>query len=150
RPTFTIKALVISGILFLLICLLYSFPLIDWYVWLLVIDRVVVIFSLLLVLFFSVPTEFLHDLKFEKAVKKINDYRSQKNNKLTVIGVTGSYGKSSTKDYTAQILQKRFKVLKTLGTNNTPIGIATTILSGLKRNTQLFVAEMGAYKTGEI
>lgn len=46
--------------------------------------------------------------------------------------------------------KKNFRTIKTKGTNNTPIGLANTILGSLKKNTQVFVAEMGAYKIGEI
>lgn len=151
RPVITIKALVISLIIFILIAALYSFPVIDKYTWLLVLDRLVVVLTFVFALIFSIPTEFYRDLQIEKAVKKLNFHKKlRKDKKLLIIGVTGSYGKSSTKDYIAQVLEKNFNVLKTQGTNNTPIGIANTILSGLKKNTEIFVAEMGAYKIGEI
>lgn len=70
--------------------------------------------------------------------------------RLLVIGVTGSYGKTSTKEILTHILLTRFKVAKTLETNNTLIGIAKTILFNLPLKTEVFVVEMGAYKIGEI
>jgi len=69
---------------------------------------------------------------------------------LIVIGVTGSYGKTSVKEFTAQILSRRFKVLKTEKNINTEIGIARTILKKLTSEHQIFVCEIGAYKRGEI
>ena len=70
--------------------------------------------------------------------------------KLTVIGITGSYGKTSTKEILAHLLSTKFKVCKTPATRNTAIGVAITILKDLKKHHQYFVVEMGAYKKGEI
>lgn len=80
-----------------------------------------------------------------KAQKKISGFPD-----LTVIGITGSYGKSATKEILAEILSKKFRVLKTPANINTPIGIAKLILAELKKEHQIFVVEMGAYKKGEI
>lgn len=145
RPAFTLKALFIIGLTFFILLLLFRFPLLDRFVWLLILDRLVPLFIFIFVISFSLPTEFYYDIAIERGTKKI-----KASNDLIVIAVTGSYGKSSTKDYIAQILEKKFRVLKTQGTNNTPIGIARTILSGLRKNTEIFVVEMGAYKKGEI
>lgn len=145
KPVLTFKAIFIIFLTFFIIFLLFLFPLVEWLLWFLILDR----FTPLLVAFFvfslSFPTEIYRDLQIERAVKKIKNHK-----KLLVIAVTGSYGKSSTKDYIAQILGKRFRVLKTEGTNNTPIAIANTILLRLKKDTEIFIVEMGAYKRGEI
>ncbi|MEX0916492.1 MAG: UDP-N-acetylmuramoyl-tripeptide--D-alanyl-D-alanine ligase, partial [Candidatus Spechtbacterales bacterium] len=69
---------------------------------------------------------------------------------VLTIGITGSYGKTSMKEYVATILSQKFKVLKTEANNNTEIGIANTILHRLDENYDVFVAEMGAYRKGEI
>lgn len=69
---------------------------------------------------------------------------------LVVIGITGSYGKTSTKEILAHILSGSFRTAKTRETNNTLIGVAKTALFNLKPSDQVFVVEMGAYKTGEI
>lgn len=145
RPVFTFKALIIIFLTLLSIFFLFQIPLIDKFVWLLLLDRLTPLIIGFFVFLFSFPTELYRDFKIEQAIKKI---RLQK--KILVIGITGSYGKSSTKEYIGQILEKKFKVVKTAGTNNTPIGIANTILSGLKKSTEVFVVEMGAYKKGEI
>lgn len=142
---FTAKAIFIFGTTLGCIILLYLLPLADNFLWLLLIEKTAPFISGLIVIFLAVPTEFYRDFVIQKAT---NVMSRRKN--LLVIGVTGSFGKSSTKDYIAQILQKQFRVLKTPGTNNTPIGIANTILSGLKENTEIFVVEMGAYARGEI
>src|SRR3990167_9259053 len=55
---------------------------------------------------------------------------------LLVIGVTGSYGKTSTKAILAHILAAKFKVTKTYGTENTLIGVAKAVLK-MPRSTQV-------------
>lgn len=69
---------------------------------------------------------------------------------IRTVAVTGSYGKSTTKELIYQLLSSKFKVVKTQKNNNTDIGIAQTILRDIKKNTEIFLAEMGAYKVGEI
>lgn len=149
RPVPTPKALIIIFLTIWFIFLFYSLPLFtDKFLWLLLIDLTIPFVITCLVLIFSFPTELYRDYIIEKAYKKIELYK--KKNKLLVIGITGSYGKSSTKEYISQILENKFTLLKTPETKNTPIGIAMTILSGLKGKVQVFVVEMGAYKKGEI
>lgn len=80
-----------------------------------------------------------------RATRKVAKYPN-----LKVVGVTGSYGKSTTKEILADILSKKYKILKTPVNNNTAIGIAQLILSKLDENYEIFVVEMGAYKVGEI
>jgi UDP-N-acetylmuramoyl-tripeptide--D-alanyl-D-alanine ligase len=68
----------------------------------------------------------------------------------TFIGITGSYGKSSTKEFLFNLLNGSFKVAKTDANHNTDIGIAMSINKNLKEDTEYFVFEVGAYKIGEI
>ncbi len=81
----------------------------------------------------------------KKAKKKIAKFPN-----LKVIGITGSYGKSTTKEILAEILSKKFKTLKTPANINTAIGVAQLILGKLDEDYEIFVVEMGAYKIGEI
>lgn len=69
---------------------------------------------------------------------------------LKVVAITGSYGKTSTKEILYTLLFKKFYVVKTPKSFNTPLGIAETILSLVKKNTDIFICEVGAYKVGEI
>jgi UDP-N-acetylmuramoyl-tripeptide--D-alanyl-D-alanine ligase len=71
-------------------------------------------------------------------------------NKLIVIGITGSYGKTSTKEFLATILAERFKVLKTKEHQNSEVGISQCILNELWPEHEVFVCEMGAYNRGGI
>jgi UDP-N-acetylmuramoyl-tripeptide--D-alanyl-D-alanine ligase len=69
---------------------------------------------------------------------------------LIVVGITGSYGKTSTKEFLATLLVPRYRVLRTAASVNTPVGIARTVLRELRPEHQVFVVEMGAYVRGNI
>lgn len=69
---------------------------------------------------------------------------------LKVIGITGSYGKTSTKKYLAEILKKKYEVLVTPENYNTLMGVVKTINGRLKATDQIFICEMGATKQGDI
>lgn len=68
---------------------------------------------------------------------------------LCVIGVTGSNGKTSTKDLLASVLAERFQVQKTLGNLNNHIGVPLMILQ-LEEETEVAVLEMGMNHRHEI
>lgn len=68
---------------------------------------------------------------------------------LKVIGITGSNGKTTTKDMVANLLSLQYKVQKTEGNYNNHIGLPITILS-LKEDTEMAVLEMGMSGRGEI
>jgi UDP-N-acetylmuramoyl-tripeptide--D-alanyl-D-alanine ligase len=69
-----------------------------------------------------------------------------------VIGITGSYGKTSTKDFLATVLSSKYKVFKTPRSFNTLMGISRIINSDFdpEDHYDFFIAEMGAYQRGEI
>jgi len=68
---------------------------------------------------------------------------------LTVVGITGSSGKTTTKDFTAGVLSANYKILKTTGNLNNEIGLPLTILQ-LEKDHQVAVLEMGMSAGGEI
>ncbi|TDF96688.1 UDP-N-acetylmuramoyl-tripeptide--D-alanyl-D-alanine ligase [Paenibacillus piri] len=74
-------------------------------------------------------------------------YRSQLD--VRVIGITGSNGKTTTKDMTASVLSTGFKVHKTIGNYNNHIGLPLTLLQ-LEEDTEIVVLEMGMSGRGEI
>jgi UDP-N-acetylmuramoyl-tripeptide--D-alanyl-D-alanine ligase len=81
----------------------------------------------------------------QRAKKKIARYPG-----LVVIGITGSYGKTSTKEFIAHIVATKFKTVKTLASQNTDIGIAERIIQANLTDVEVFVCEMAAYHPGEI
>lgn len=69
---------------------------------------------------------------------------------LKIIGITGSYGKTSTKHYLHTILSEKFNVLMTPGSYNTTMGVIKTIRMYLKPIHEVFIVEMGAKQIGDI
>lgn len=67
-----------------------------------------------------------------------------------VVGVTGSYGKTTTKGYIAHLCSRRYSVLASPASFNNALGLARTVNEHLSAGTELLVAEMGAYRRGEI
>jgi UDP-N-acetylmuramoyl-tripeptide--D-alanyl-D-alanine ligase len=92
----------------------------------------------------SIPVLIYRRMVINKAAKMVSGI------KPFVIAIAGSYGKSITKDYLAHILNHYFDTAKTIRNYNTDIGVALSVCAHLRRSTQYFVAEIGAYKRGEI
>lgn len=67
-----------------------------------------------------------------------------------VIGITGSYGKTSTKYILHQILSQKFNTLMTPDSYNTPMGVTKVIRGDLTAAHEVFIVEMGAYRRGDI
>lgn len=67
-----------------------------------------------------------------------------------IIGITGSYGKTSTKYILHQILSQKYNTLMTPDSYNTPMGICKVIRGDLLPKHEYFIVEMGAYKRGDI
>ena len=83
-----------------------------------------------------------------QALQTLAKYWRRQHN-LVVIGITGSVGKSSTKELTASILSNHLKTLKNQGNMNNEIGLPLTLLS-LTEKHKVAVLEMGFYVAGEI
>lgn len=69
---------------------------------------------------------------------------------IKVVGVTGSFGKTTVKNIIASLLAEKYKVCVTPFSYNTPLGLSKTILENLEDGDQVFVAEMGARNVGDI
>lgn len=91
------------------------------------------------------PLEYFVQRGFRSdAVRKLNEIAP------TVIGITGSYGKTSTKQILAHILDAHEPTLGTPGSVNTVMGITRVIRERLKPEHRYFISEMGAYGIGSI
>ena len=83
-----------------------------------------------------------------KALKDLAEfYRMQLD--LPVVGITGSVGKTSTKEFIAAVLSRKYHVLKTQGNYNNEIGLPLTVLS-IRKEHQAAVLEMGISDFGEM
>lgn len=144
-PVFTLKTIfILIAVLSLLSAGCFILPL-NFPVKVLIFDRTLFLLVTILVVLMNIPAKIFQKFTIAKAKKKIENHPE-----LLVIGITGSYGKTSTKEFLSQILSQKFKVLKTPANINTDIGVAKTILRSLKKEHQVFICEMGAYKRGEI
>lgn len=94
---------------------------------------------------FGWPTKLLKKIYVARAERKLKKYLQ-----LQVVGVTGSFGKTTIKNFLVQILGASFKVIATPKNINTEIGIAKFILDSDFSGKDIFVVEMAAYGRGEI
>ncbi len=76
--------------------------------------------------------------------------RQLKSSNVKIIAITGSYGKSSVKEYLHRILSARYATGKSRGNRNTEVGLAMEIGLQVGSSMEYFIAEMGAYRKGDI
>lgn len=104
------------------------------------------IFICIIVNLINSPIEYLIRKKYIKEAKNILSNMPN----LIVIGVTGSFGKTSVKNFLVKTLSTKYEVLTTPKNYNTTMGVVKTIRENLKATHQIFVCEMGATKPGDI
>ncbi|MCK9443193.1 MAG: UDP-N-acetylmuramoyl-tripeptide--D-alanyl-D-alanine ligase [Tissierellaceae bacterium] len=92
------------------------------------------------------PLEEIINMGYYKAAQKKIKSRSD----LIVVGVTGSFGKTSTKFIVGTILGEKYKVLNTPESYNTPMGLSKIINNQLNEDHEVFIAELGARNLGDI
>lgn len=157
KPVWTLKTIllisvaVILEILFVFALFLYlrdewgqiNFTLGTFY--LLLFDILTPVITSAIVLIFQPLAVLSRNQIIRKAKKKRAQFKD-----LIVIGITGSYGKTSTKEFLATILSEKFKVLKTAKHQNSEVGVSLCILNDLKPEHEIFIVEMGAYNRGGI
>lgn len=91
------------------------------------------------------PFEKLNNKRYEKsAMNKLAALKPK------VVGITGSFGKTTAKNMLAACLQKKYKVCVTPGNYNTPMGLVKTVNDNLNSDDEVFIAEMGARFVGDI
>ena len=83
-----------------------------------------------------------------EALKQIGEFYRQQL-PVKVVGITGSVGKTSTKEFVAAVLSMKYKVHKTLGNYNNEVGVPLTVLS-MPEDTEVAVLEMGINHFGEM
>lgn len=84
----------------------------------------------------------------EKFVKRAGQVLGE--SQTTCVGVVGSYGKTSVKNILKTLLAEKYSVVATPSSFNTPGGIARTVCSAEFTDKEIFIAEMGARKIGDI
>lgn len=93
----------------------------------------------------TAPFEQLNNNRYVKKARKILEKRED----LIKIGITGSYAKTTVKVILSKLLSKKYKVLATPASYNTPMGISACV-SKIKPYHEVFIAEMGARNSGNV
>lgn len=105
-------------------------------------NRIVVFIAMII----NTPIEKMVYLHFKhKAQSKLKSMTN-----LKIIGITGSYGKTSSKRILSEILNIQYNALPTPKNLNTFNGLIMTVNNNIDKFTDIFIAEMGAYVRGEI
>ncbi|WP_299549845.1 Mur ligase family protein [uncultured Helicobacter sp.] len=104
----------------------------------------------LLPLFISISISSLTEKILLGRYKKLAKDKLESLSNLTIIAITGSYGKTSLKNYLSQILQENFKVYSTPRSVNTLTGIIADINQNLSPLTDIYIVEAGARGSGDI
>ena len=96
--------------------------------------------------YITCPFETLNNKRYVKKAIAVLGCRKD----LTVVGITGSYGKTTVKNMLSTMLGEKFSVCATPQSFNTPLGLSRTILHNLKSENTVLIAEMGARHEGDI
>jgi len=102
------------------------------------------IVSLVSIINYPLENFFKHRF-MNRAQKKLQAHKT-----LTTIGITGSYGKTSSKNIINEVLSKKYYCLTTPASYNTPLGISITVNNSLQVIHEIFICEMGIDKPGEM
>ena len=151
KTVFLISIVLVLKVLFIVVLSLYirdEFGYINFIAatfYLLLFDIFTPLIVSAIVLFFQPFTVLARNQIIKKAKEKKEKFKN-----LIVVGITGSYGKTSTKEFLATILSEKFKILKTKEHQNSEVGISQCILKDLKPEHEIFIVEMGAYNRGGI
>ncbi len=140
--------------LFFTLAVLYAVPLVFWWVS----PRYEFCMPLMGLMLYLMPLAVmlanLINRPAEKAVSHwyVNDARKKLEAmpQLIVVGITGSFGKTSTKYFLNALLSTKYHVLMTPGNYNTTLGVVRTVREMLLPTHQLFLCEMGARHKGDI
>jgi len=132
-------------IMIISMCLSYDDTMITYYYLILGLFTYLNYFVVMTANFVNKPIEkcvyLYYKNKAQTKLKKMN---------LDIIGITGSYGKTSSKNIINDILNIKFNSFATPKSFNTPYGLISSINNYLDKFSDIFIAEMGAFKIGEI
>lgn len=101
---------------------------------------------LLVAAYIMTPVEKMINRRYYRDAQRI--LRSMPD--LKIVGITGSFGKTSTKHFLHAILSEKYDTLMTPGSFNTPMGVIRTVREHLKPYNEVFICEMGAKQKGDI
>ena len=145
KITYSIIALILI-VLTYLVCSFSYFKYINFVFIILSLYKYVAIGIMLLGNVIALPVLKLLNYHYIKEAKNIIN----ENKKLKIIAITGSYGKTSTKNIVNSILEEKYISVMTPKSFNTTLGVVRAIRELVKPYTEVFVCEMGASKLKDI
>lgn len=159
RPRLTIKITILIALSIIVAAVIASIAIIHTTNWLtnlslfnnqlvkqlLIIDRLLILIIMVEVVLLNILNNILRRRAYEKLSQLLN-----KNKGLKIIAITGSYGKTSTKNFLHTLLTGHIPLITVPQNINTEIGIANFILENLHSSHKIIIVEIGAYKKGEI
>lgn len=149
KITFRIKRLIFTILLFYILVFSLFFTIWNYNYFILI--AILILMNILV--YFKVYLAYLINLPIEKMT--YNHYKNKASKKLSqfntiCIGITGSYGKTSSKNILNDILNKKYIVYASPGNFNTPLGLMRTINNNLDKFDEIFIPEIAACYVGEI
>lgn len=142
RYTKRIKRLIITNIIIYILCLILFYK----NIYIISLYPLILPFILILSNIINKPLEqLIKRYYYKKAQNKLNNYPN-----LLKIAITGSFGKTSTKDIINQVLNEKYITLKTPASYNTLMGISYTINNNNLKCLDFLILEMGAFRLNEI
>ena len=140
RMYFTeILLLIVNGVLLNIFNPIYSIAILN----------ILIIFTYLFIFILNIINSPI-EKNIQKKYYNMAKQKLKDNINLKVIGITGSYGKTSTKNIVGTILSQKYNTLITPESYNTTMGVVRTINEKLNNTHQIFVCEMGAKNIGDI
>ena len=148
-PTKRVKRLVLTLTVLLILPIIIYLNDRDAGLIMLIVESIVTYFNyfiLLIAKIINIPVEMAsYKLRKTEAIEKMKTL-----NKLNVIGITGSYGKTSSKIILEDVLNAKYITKSTPKNLNTEKGLIVTVNKYLDDHDEVFISEMGSYKSGEV
>lgn len=150
KPIFTSR-LFITLILFVIWLSIHLYFILFWWYWSGIYVYILgsLLFAPIIVFFYILLTLPLINYKKNKQINSAIR-KSGEINDVIKIWITWSYGKSSVKEFLNSILNQNAKTLRTPENQNTEMSVSSLVLNKLNKNFKYFIAEMWAYRIGEI
>lgn len=145
KPVLTFRSVIIITLSLLNTFLIFSVPLVDKFLWLLIVDLTLVPFIGFFVFVIQFPVEIYVDIQTEKALQKIKNHQ-----KLLTIIVLGDYGVKDTKQSIFHVLNKEFNILKLEESESSVLGITNALSGKLTKDTNLLITGIKANSQNEI
>ncbi|MCW1929761.1 MAG: UDP-N-acetylmuramoyl-tripeptide--D-alanyl-D-alanine ligase [Candidatus Kerfeldbacteria bacterium] len=146
KPRFTAKALLVIALTFFITFFIAQMSRVSAFMLFVFTPLLVPFIVTAIILLFNPLSRIARGVVISIAKQRLEQMKE----KPIVVGITGSFGKTTTKEYLKTILSEKFRVMITPAHVNVDIGVARAILKLLKDDTQVCIVEMGAYRQGEI